>query len=84
MLILVLKYGLNIACLPNDPLCKLYCNNIIQLLVFEEPNIKTYRCVKGDVDRREARVNISFLTKINLDIGLFKHQLFNYCFNSSP
>ena len=47
----------------------------IQLLVFEETNIKIYWCVKGDVDQREAGFNISFHTSINLDIGLFKHQL---------
>ena len=28
--------------------------------------------MKGDVDRREAEVNITFHTPINLDIGLFK------------
>ena len=27
--------------------------NIIQLLMFEETDIKIYWCVKGDVDRRE-------------------------------
>ena len=27
-------------------------NNNIQLYVFEEINIKIYRCVKGDIDRR--------------------------------
>ena len=58
--------------------------HIIQLLVFEEPNIEIYRCVKGDIDRREAEVNITFHTPINLDIGLFKHQLlFNYFSMSS-
>ena len=50
----------------------------IQLLVFEEPNIKIYRCVKGDIDRCKA-VNITFHTPINLDIGLFKHQFFVFC-----
>ena len=57
-------------------------DNIIQLLVFEEINIKIYWCVKGDfdrhegdVDRREAWIYITFHTPINLDIGLFKHQL---------
>ena len=34
--------------------------NIIQLLVFEEPNIEIYRCVKGDIDLRFASVNITF------------------------
>ena len=50
--------------------------NIIQLLVFEETNIKIYWYVKGDIDRPETEVNITFHTPINLDIGLFKHQLF--------
>ena len=53
----------------------------IQLLVFEETNIKIYWCVEGDVDRREAEVDISFHTPINLDIGLFKHQLLFYYFS---
>ena len=44
---------------------------IIQLLVFAETNIKIYWCVKGDVNRRESEVNISFHTPINLDINLF-------------
>ena len=52
--------------------------NIIQLLVFEETNIKINWCVKGDVDRREAEVNIGFNTPINFDIGLFKQQLLFY------
>ena len=55
-------------------------HNIIQLLVFEETNIKIYWCVKGDVDRLEAEVNISFHTPITLYIGLFKHQLLFYYF----
>ena len=58
-------------------------NNIIQLLVFEEPNIEIYRCVKGDIGRREAEVNITFHTPTNLDIGLFKHQLLFYYFSVS-
>ena len=40
-----------------------------------------YRCVKDDIDRREADANITFHTQINLDIGLFKHQVLFY--NSS-
>ena len=43
-------------------------HNNIQLLVFEEHNIKIYRSVKGDIDRREAEVSISFHKLINLDI----------------
>ena len=58
-------------------------DQIIQLLVFEEPNIEIYRCVKGDIDRREVKVNINFHTTINLDIGLFKHQLLFYYFSMS-
>ena len=53
-------------------------NYTIQLLVFEEPNTKIYRCVKGDIDRRETEVNIIFHTPINLDIGLFTHHLLFY------
>ena len=56
---------------------------IIQLLVFEEPNIEIYRYVKGDIGRREAEVNITFHTPINLDIGLFKHLLLFYYFSVS-
>ena len=41
--------------------------NAIQLLVFEETDVKIYRCVKGDIDRREAEVNITFHTPTNLD-----------------
>ena len=44
---------------------------IIQLFVFEEPNIEIYRCVKDDIDRREAEVNTTFHTPINLDTGFF-------------
>ena len=52
--------------------------------MFEEPNIEINRRVKGDIDRREAEVNITFHTPINLDIGLFKLQLlFNYLSVSS-
>ena len=36
--------------------------NIIQLLVFEKPHIKMYRCVICDVDRREAEVTESHLS----------------------
>ena len=57
--------------------------NIIQLLVFEETNIKIYWCVKGDIDRREMEANITFHTPINFDIGLFKHQLLFYYFSVS-
>ena len=57
--------------------------DIIQLLVFDEPNIKIYRCVKGDIDRPEVGVNITFHTLINLDIWLFKHQLYSYYFSVS-
>ena len=57
--------------------------NNIQLLVFEEPNIEIYRCVKVDIDRHEAEVNISFHTPINLDIGHFKHQVLLYYFSVS-
>ena len=38
---------------------------------------------KGDIDRREAEVNITFHTPINLDIGLFIHQLLFYSFSVS-
>ena len=31
--------------------------NIIQLLVFEEPNIEIYRCVKGDIDRGQCHLS---------------------------
>ena len=57
--------------------------NNIQLLVFEESTIKIYWCVKGDVDRREAEVNITFHTTIKLDFCLFKHQLLFYYFSVS-
>ena len=50
-------------------------SNIIQLLVFEEPNIKIYQCLKGDIDQCDAECDIIFHTPINLDIGLFKHQI---------
>ena len=56
---------------------------IIQVLVFEESNIKIYWCVKADIDLRFASVNITFHTPINLDIGLFKHQLLIYYFSVS-
>ena len=46
-------------------------------------NIKIYRCVKGDIDRCEADVNITFYTPINLYIGLFKHQSLFYYFSVS-
>ena len=53
--------------------------NIIQLLVFEETNITIYRCVKGDIDRREAEVNITFHTPtMHLDIWPFKQQILFY------
>ena len=52
-------------------------------LVFEELNIEIYRCLKGDIDRREAEVNITFDTPIILDFGLFKHQLLFYFFSVS-
>ena len=55
-------------------------DNIIQLLVFEEPNIKFYWCVKVDISQCEVEVNITFHTPINLDIRLFKHQLLFYYF----
>ena len=54
---------------------------IIQLLVFEETNIKIYSCVKGDIGWREAEANITFHTAINLDTGLFKHQWLFYYFS---
>ena len=53
---------------------------IIQLLMFEETTIKICRCVNGHIDRREGEVNNTFHTPINLDIGLFKHQLLIYFF----
>ena len=53
-------------------------SNNIQLFVFEEPNIEIYRCVKGDIGPREAEVNITYHTLINLDIRLLKHQLLFY------
>ena len=53
--------------------------NSKQLLVIEEPNVKIYLCVKGDTDRRETKVNITFHTSINLDIGLLQHQLLFSC-----
>ena len=62
---------------------KYILHSIIQLLVFEETIMKIYRCVKGDIDRREAEVNITFHTPIHLDIGLFKHQLLFYYFSVS-
>ena len=45
---------------------------MIQLLVFEETDIKIYWCVKGDIGQREAEANITFHTPISLDIGLFQ------------
>ena len=33
---------------------------MIRLLVFEETNIKIYWCAKGDIDRCEAAVDITF------------------------
>ena len=56
--------------------------NIIQLLVFEVTNIKIYWFVKGDVYQCFAFVNITFHTTINLDIGLFKHQLLPHYFSA--
>ena len=44
----------------------LYMPNILQLLVFEEPNIKIYRFVKGDIDRREGQYHLS-----HTDISLY-------------
>ena len=43
--------------------------------MFEEPNIKIYQCVNGDIDLQFALVNIIFQAPVNLDIRLFKHQL---------
>ena len=51
--------------------------------MFEEPNIEIYLCVKGDIDRRQADVNITLHTPINLDIGFFKHQILFYYFSVS-
>ena len=48
--------------------------------MFEESNIKIYRCVKCDIDRREAEADITVHTPINLDVGLFKHQLL-FCYS---
>ena len=50
-------------------------------LMFEEPNIKICRCVKGDIDQHKVEVNITFHTPINLDTGLFKLQLLIYYFS---
>ena len=44
--------------------------NNIQLLVFEETNIKIYWCMKGDVDRREIIVLFLFCDKRLVDIGI--------------
>ena len=60
--------------------CKLLSDktsNIIQLLVFDETNIKIYQCAKGDNDQCEAQVNITFQTPINLILGSSNT---NYCF----
>ena len=46
--------------------------------MFEEPNIKIYGCVNGDIDRCKAEVSINLSISINLDIGLFKYQLLLY------
>ena len=35
-------------------------DKVIQLLVFEEANIKIYRCVKGDIGRREVFISFHF------------------------
>ena len=43
---------------------KYIMHSIIQLLVFEETIMTIYRCVKGDFDRLEAEVNITFHTPI--------------------
>ena len=47
-----------------------FVEDVILLLVFEEPNIRIYPCVKGDINQCEVEVNFTFLTQINLDIGL--------------
>ena len=46
----------------------LYRNDIIQLFVFKDPNIKIYWCVKGDIDRREQQ-NISGLGTTSIFAG---------------
>ena len=48
--------------------------NIIQLLLFQETNIRIYWCAKGDIDQCKVETSVTFRTPINLDIGLFKHQ----------
>ena len=48
--------------------------NIIQLLVFKETTIRINWSAQGDIDQCKAEASITFLTPINLDIGLFKHQ----------
>ena len=70
----IVKFLDNITC---NKLIK-QCNiNNIQLLMFEETNIKMYRCAEGDIDRREAEVSITFQTQINLKFGSSNT---NYCF----
>ena len=49
----------------------------IQVFELEETNMKIYRCVNDDIDRREAEVNITFHTPLHLDTRLFK-LLFSY------
>ena len=53
----------------------------VQLLVFEEPNIKIYQSMRGDIGRCKAEATITFHTPINLDIGLFRHQLLFHYFS---
>ena len=40
-------------------------DNIIQLLVFEETNIKIYRCVKADIVRHEATDELGSLGQLS-------------------
>ena len=46
-------------------------------------SFKMYRCVKYAIDRREADANSTFHTPINLDIGLFKHQVLFFYYSVS-
>ena len=44
-------------------------------MLFEDTNVKIYGCVNGDIGLCFALANITFLSSINLDIGVFKQQL---------
>ena len=43
-------------------------------MVFEEPNSKIYRYVRGDIDIHFMSVNIIFHKPVNIDIGIIKQQ----------